>query len=141
MDYNYKERLRKDFNLKILNSPLEELLSYNTSFKYGPKIKEDHNKNIISTISKKEPNNEKIRKLLKMTLSEWIDNIFLSKKMTEDEIKFDGLKLTLMDIMKRNSKDDVYLTRFLFYLYNYQRWFSNKKERKKKTNKKSAIKI
>jgi hypothetical protein len=64
-----------------------------------------------------------------MTFKDWSD-IFTRKKKIEHDIEFEGLRLALEEIMKKNEDD--YLTRFVFYLYNYNRWFQNKKGRKKR---------
>ena len=130
LDYNkYISNLKKDINLQMLDSPLREILSLDTSVKYG-KDKKGHNKKIINSIIK-ELNNEKVKNLLEMKLNDWIDNIFLFKEKSEDETKFKGLESTLLYIIKNleypNDKD--YLKRFVFYLYNFSNWFRNKKGR------------
>jgi hypothetical protein len=130
LDYKCISNLKKEFNLKMLKYSLAELLSYKTSLKNGSH-KENHNKNIILKILEKEKNNEKIKRLLNMKFNDWI-NIFLFKQKIEDNIIFNGLKSILEDIIIKFHGDNDYLTRFVFYLYNYQRWFENKKGRKKK---------
>ena len=130
LDYNCKSNLKRDINIKMLNSSLKEILSYETSSKYGQGIK-DHNKNIIDDILEKEANNEKIKALLEMKLNKWIDEIFLFKENSGDNNKFKGLESTLFYIIKNFPKDKDYLTRFLFYLYNFSSWFENKKGRNK----------
>ena len=130
LDYECISNLKKEYNLKMLNFSLAELLSYKTSLKNGSH-KGNHNKNIILRILEKEANNEKIKKILNMKFNDWI-NIFLFKQEIEDDIKFNGLKSILEDIIIKFPEDNDYLTRFVFYLYNYQRWFENKKGRKPK---------
>ena len=130
LDYNkYISNLKKDINLQMLDSPLREILSLDTSVKYG-KDKKGHNKKIINSIIK-ESNNEKVKNLLEMKLNDWIDNIFLFKENSENETKYKGLESTLLYIIKNleypNDKD--YLKRFVFYLYNFSNWFRNKKGR------------
>ena len=112
----------------MLNSSLKEILSYETSSKYGQGI-QNHNKNVIDDILKKEANNEKIKTLLEMKLNKWIDEIFLFKENSGDNNKFKGLESTLLYIIKKFPNDNDYLTRFLFYLYNFSNWFENKKGR------------
>ena len=125
LDYQYISELKKNKNLKMLETPLEELLSYENSSKYGP---ENKNREIISEI--KNTKDDKIKRLLIMEFSEWL-NIFLFKQKTEDEIKFNGLQLTLKKLIKNEPKD--YFSKFILYLYNYQNYFENKKGRKEKT--------
>ena len=124
LDYQYISELNKNKNLKMLETPLEELLSYENSSKYGP---ENKNREIISEI--KNTKDDKIKRLLIMEFSEWL-NIFLFKQKTEDEIKFNGLQLTLKNLIKNEPKD--YFSKFILYLYNYQNYFENKKGRKEK---------
>ena len=130
LDYKYKSNLKKDINITMLNSSLKEILSYETSSKYGQGI-QNHNKNVIDDILEKEANNEKIKTLLEMKLNKWIDEIFLFKENSGDNNKFKGLELTLLYIIKKFPNDNDYLTRFLFYLYNFSNWFENKKGRNK----------
>ena len=130
LDYNkYISNLKKDINLQMLDSPLREILSLDTSVKYG-KDKKEHNKKTINSIIK-ESNNEKVKNLLEMKLNDWINNIFLFKGNSENETKYKGLESTLLYIIKNleypNDKD--YLKRFVFYLYNFSNWFRNKKGR------------
>ena len=76
--------MKKDENLKKLKTSLSDLLSYDNNTKYGPKNK---NRYIISNI--KNTNDDKIKRLLNMNLSEWI-NIYLFKLKAEYEITFNG---------------------------------------------------
>ena len=72
---------------------------------------------------------KKIITLLEMKLNKWIDEIFLFKENSGDNKKFKGLESTLLYIIKKFPNDNNYLTRFLFYLYNFSNWFENKKGR------------
>ena len=64
LDYKYKSNLKKDINITMLNSSLKEILSYETSSKYGQGI-QNHNKNVIDDILKKEANNEKNNNIIR----------------------------------------------------------------------------
>ena len=46
LDYEYISNLKKDTNIKMLDSLLKEILSLDNSYKYG-KNKTENNKNII----------------------------------------------------------------------------------------------
>ena len=70
-------------------------------------------------------------KFLNLNFNDWI-YIFTRKKKIEHDIEFDGLQLALKEIIYDNKDEDDYLTRFVFYLYNYKKWFQNKKGRKKR---------
>ena len=142
LDYKlYVDRLKKEEDLKMLSLPLKELLSLNISTKYGSNKNKDANKEIIESILKEELNESPIVKLLNMTFEEWID-IFTMKNQFDCNIMFNGLETTLMKILSKNDSDDKYFTRMIFYLYNYKRWFENKKSRKEqKSNDKAELVI
>ena len=130
LDYEYISNLKKDINVKMLDSSLKEILSLDTSSKYG-KDNRENNKKIISAILEKESNNEKVKALLDMKFNDWIDNILLFKENTKDTDKFNGLESILSDLISKLKfpRDNYYLTRFLFYLFNFRSWFENKKGR------------
>ena len=130
LDYEYISNLKKDTNVKMLDSSLKEILSLDTSSKYG-KDNRENNKKIISAILEKESNNEKVKALLDMKFNDWIDNILLFKENTKDTDKFNGLESILSDLISKLQfpRDNYYLTRFLFYLFNFRSWFENKKGR------------
>ena len=114
--------------MKILNKPLKEILSFNITTRCKSNINPDYNQKIISIILEQEISNEKINKFLEMTFNEWI-NIFTLKKNIQGDFEFIGLESILQKIIKDFKDDDAYLTRFVFYLYNYQRYFETKKGR------------
>ena len=130
LNYEYISNLKKDINVKMLDSSLKEILSLDTSSKYG-KDNRENNKKIISAILEKESNNEKVKALLDMKFNDWIDNILLFKENTKDKDKFNGLESILSDLISKLQfpRDNYYLTRFLFYLFNFRSWFENKKGR------------
>lgn len=130
LDYEYISNLKKDINVKMLDSSLKEILSLDTSSKYG-KDNRENNKKIISAILEKESNNEKVKALLDMKFNDWIDNILLFKENTKDTDKFNGLESILSALISKFKlpRDNYYLTRFLFYLFNFRSWFENKKGR------------
>jgi hypothetical protein len=129
IEYNgFNNNLNKDINIRLLDSPLSTILSYKNSSKCKSNKNFDHNEKIIAKIFEKEANNAIIMKFLNMTFNDWI-NIFTHKKNIEHDIEFNGLQL---EIMNENKDEDDYLTRFVFYLYNFKNWFQNKKGRKKR---------
>ena len=65
-----------------------------------------------------------------MTFSEWI-HVFTYKIENSFDLEFNWLQNVLNDLY--NNEDDEYFSRFIFYLFNYQNWFQNKKGRKRKT--------
>lgn len=130
LDYNdCVNRLKKENELKILDMKLKEIGYFKTSMKY--KLNKDRNINqiIINKILDQEKDNERINQLLNMTFSDWID-IFTYKTKREYEFKFDGLIKVLEKI--KEGFNEEYFSRFIFYLFNYQSWFMNRKGRKRR---------
>ena len=141
-ELNYKkyiDHLRKKDNLKYLHLPLKELLSLEIS----PRFKnEDANSNktniemILAEIEKEEKKSP-IKNLLNMELREWID-IFTMKKDIKSlgnisevvKSKLPTITDLMNDVLNKNNTAD-YLSLFLFYLYNYEKWFINRSSRKR----------
>ena len=127
LDYaKYVNRIKKDVNLKLLDTPLKDLVSLDTSKMYRKNEDICWNKKIIDKIIVKEKDNKPINDLLNMSFIEWID-IFLYKKDWEYTINFNKFKSFLEKISL--DDDDQYLSKFILYMYNYKRWFLNKKGR------------
>ena len=79
----------------------------------------------------------KINSLLNMSFSKWID-IFTYRQKWENNIQFDKIKNYLEKIQDEN--DSEYFSKFIFYLFNYQKQFLHKKGRKPKTNRENERK-
>ena len=71
-----------------------------------------------------------------MTIKDWIDVFILKKTIygfenlcingyKEIQSKIPSIKQLFEEILDKN-KDDIYFTKFVFYLYNYEKWFINK---------------
>ena len=84
LDYDYINRLQKDFNLELLAMNLKELFSLNISKKYTA-LTRDSNKIIINKILEEEGNNEIINYVFGLRLIDWL-NYFTHK--TEIEFFF-----------------------------------------------------
>ena len=127
LDYaQYVNRLKKEVDLELLDKPLKNIASLDTSKRYH-KINDTYwNKKNIEKIIEKEKDNKEINDLLNMSFNDWID-IFTYKKDWENNIKINGFQFNLEKIVEDN--DEEYFSRFVFYLYNYKRWFINKKGR------------
>ena len=61
--------------------------------------------------------------LLNMSFNDWID-IFTYKKDWEYNIEYNKLRTFIEELSKDN--DEAYFSKFMLYLYNYKRWFTNK---------------
>ena len=142
LNYKYINQLNKVIDLDYLGLPLKDLLSKEISPKFK-KYQKDYNKKTIENIEKKN-NNEIINFVFNMTFREWLD-LFTSKiKVTElgyaslavyEEIekKLPKLDIILNEIMiKNNEENNNYLSHFIFFLFNYEKWFYNKRKKKQK---------
>jgi hypothetical protein len=78
--------------------------------------------------------NEKDNKLLKLNY-EYVNKLHHSV-INYDKIQnsFNELENLLKSIMKKNNSDLEYFKAFIFYMFNYERWFCIKTPRKSKYN-------
>ena len=150
LDYNkYVNRLKSEENLNLLKMSLKEFFSQDISKKYSTKEKKpDHNKiiidNLINDIMAQKEENIKdninyktIMFIFNITFEDFID-IYTYKKSLDDllndykinknEIDYMRIKNNIRgindifkDITKKN--EGKYFSMFIFYLYNYKRWF------------------
>ena len=132
--------MKKDKNIKFLEMTINELLSKELSGKFK-NIDKDSNKTIITELLNK--NNEILNFIFNLKFGEWLD-IFLYKKdisefkiMNEEQIKiimnsFQRVDDLLISICQEN--DTKYVSRFVCYMYNFERWFLIKIGREKKNN-------
>jgi len=132
--------MKKDKNIKFLEMTINELLSKELSGKFK-NIDKDSNKTIITELLNQ--NNEILNFIFNLKFGEWLD-IFLYKKdisefkiMNEEQIKiimnsFQRVDDLLISICQEN--DIKYVSRFVCYIYNFERWFLIKIGREKKIN-------
>ena len=156
--YKYINNLKRDVNLEYLNMKLWELYSKDISPKNN---KKDTNNMIINNEDDKIKNKDYNKKILEnqinkdasldfalnMTFRDFID-LFTGKKNVEDLVidnKIDCSKIQsfiegkeemLMEIKIdiNNKLDKIYFQKYIFYMYNYERWFYIKNPRKTKGN-------
>ena len=132
--YEYIDNLKKENELALFRMKLKDLLSFNISSKCSLSKDKEFNKKNINRILEEEKDNKVIIDLLNMNFGDWID-VFTLKTSIENVPEFDGLEEALNTIYKKNdkdSKDEKYFSRFIFYLFNYQNYFRNKKGRSSK---------
>ena len=124
LDYaQYVNRLKKEVDLELLDKPLKDIASLDTSKRYH-RINDTYwNKKIIEKIIEKEKDNKEINDLLNMSFNDWID-IFTYKKDWEYNIEYNKLRTFIEELSK--DDDEEYFTKFMLYLYNYKRWFTKK---------------
>ena len=137
----YIDKIKKSEELKNLKMTVEDYLSQDISPKYI-KSKADYNKNIINKILHDQKGDEVIDFIFKMTIKDWIE-LFTLKKSIYDfknlsisnceviEKKIPSISELFDEILEKNN-DDIYFTKFVFYLYNYENWFEIKRGRKEK---------
>ena len=128
---------------------LKDLLSLNVSSKYI-KVMPESNKNYIGIILNEENLDETIKFVFNMTFRDFID-IFSYKKTVKELLKeyavndddnsiCDKIKSSLVGVdalfneISENDDncDKNYFSSFVFYLYNYEKWFLIKRKRTKK---------
>ena len=146
LSYQYINKMKKDDDIKLLEMPLKEIYSLDISPRYS-KFSSDANKKLIDSLEKKD--NEIIQFAFNLKFKEWI-NLFTLKKDARDfvlnesianEIESNMPKMIdlineIMDEEKKNKDNDAYLSNFVFYMYNYEAWFLNKRGRKTYTKNK-----
>ena len=142
LDYRkYINRLKREEDLNLLKMTVKDYLSQDISPKYI-KTETDWNRIKIKAILNGDKNNQAIKFVFSMTIKDWIELFTLKKKIydfenlkdlslsEQEEIqsKIPSIKKVFDDILDKN-KDDSYFTKFVFYLYNYEKWFLSKSGR------------
>ena len=134
--YNIK-KLTKEYNKNIIenilkNNKVDENKIDEYKFDENKINKEDEDKG-----------NKTLLFAFNMTLRDWLD-IFTLKKSVKEIIEYNNLEIKTIDfgIIEKSfvgidklfkiikwKNGEYYLTHFIFYLYNYERWFYLKKTR------------
>ena len=147
IDYELINRLNREIDLKYLNTTLKDLLSLNVSPKFT-KVEPESNKNYIQKILDEKSIDETIKFAFNMTFRDFIDIFSYKKKVkelsNEYEIndysndmcnKIENSLVGVDDLFNKLAKSDKidknYFSNFVFYLYNYEKWFFMKRGRKK----------
>lgn len=140
LSYQYINKMKKDDDIKFLEMPLKEIYSLDISPRYS-KFSSDANKQLIDSVKKND--DEIIQFVFNLKFKEWI-NLFTLKKYVRDFVenepianeiesnmpKIIDLLTEIMDEEKKNKDNYAYFSNFLFYLFNYEAWFLNKRGRK-----------
>ena len=163
LDYQkYINKLKRKDDINLLQKSLQDIVSLDISEKYNKEI--DYNKKIINNIieegkkykEKNEGNINNYKKyktinfILSITFEDYIDLVIFKKNLYEltndygisiSDIDFLNIKNNvkaikeICDNIKKNY-EAKYTPFFIFYLYNYKRWFYLKRERKNTSTKK-----
>ena len=137
IDYHYINRLKRDYDLGLLDKSIKDLLSLDVSPKF--KSGKDFNRKMIEGLMENKNKNEFLMFALNMKFREWLD-LFTLKKDFKDFSEMFSKELgnnmprvddMLNDIIKKNKDDNNYIISFIFYLYNYENWFIMKRTQKK----------
>ena len=145
LDYQLINRIEKEQELNFLNLSLKDLFSKDISPKYKNKFQNDYNKKIIEEILKDAE--YIVLFAFNMTLRDWLD-IFTQKRSVKDIVnKYNNNNIDFQDLIEKieqsvigfdemlkkinENNDEDYMTLFICYLYNYERWFCLKKCRKR----------
>ena len=137
IDYHYINRLKRDYDLGLLDKSIKDLLSLDVSPKF--KSGKDFNRKMIEGLMKNKNKNEFLMFALNMKFREWLDlftlkkdfkafSVMFSKELGNNMPRVDDM---LNDIIKKNKDDNNYIISFIFYLYNYENWFIMKRTQKK----------
>ena len=137
LDYQYINSIKKDKELESLRKPLKEILSKKISPKFN-NFPKDTNKKIIDYILESQKNNEVLMFILNLPFRDWIDLFIMKKNLKEFENlnnsscqkieeKMPKINDLLDKILEKNTGE--YLSSFIFYLYNYERYFTSKRKR------------
>ena len=144
LDYKKNiNKIKKQEDLKVLETTVKDYLNQDISTRYF-KTEISWNKNLINSILKEQKDNEVINFVLNMKIRDWIDLFTLNKTIydykdlslngcIEIQSKIPSIIKLFNKILEKNE-DDFYFTKFVFYLYNYENWFINKKGRNRKKN-------
>ena len=136
--HKYLNNIKKEEDLNLLKITVKDYLSQDISPKHI-KSNSDWNKNAINTILNTQKDDEAINFVFNMTIKNWIELFTLKKSIFEfDDLSINGREeieskipslLDLFDEIYEKYEDDIYFTKFVFYLYNYENWFESKRGR------------
>lgn len=145
LDYKKNvDKIKKDEDLKLLETSVKDYLSQDISSKYF-KTPIDWNKELINSILNEQKDSEVINFVFNMKIKDWIELFTLKKSIYDFESlsnigckeienklqKIQSIRKVFDEILKKNE-DDFYFTKLVFYLFNYERWFKNKRGRNRK---------
>jgi hypothetical protein len=137
IDYKYINKLKKEFDLNLLNTSIKDLLSFEVSGKFHCDV--EFNKKLIKELMETKYDNKFLMFVLNMTFREWLDLFTLKKDIKEFNKTFSeelfknmtNVKNMIEGVYNKNN-DRNYISSFIFYLYNYENWFSMRTFKKKR---------
>ena len=137
IDYKYINKLKKEFDLNLLNTSIKDLLSFEVSGKFHCDV--EFNKKLIKELMETKYDNKFLMFVLNMTFREWLDLFTLKKDIKEFNKTFSeelfknmtNVKDMIEGVYNKNN-DRKYISSFIFYLYNYENWFIMRTFKKKR---------
>lgn len=150
LNHEIIKQIKKDLDLKILNTSLKDLFSSEINPKNKNKnISSGYNKIIINKIVGTKIETKKYQTLMfafNLSFGKWLE-LFTYKTSLEELIKgyvgvdneiiknsFVGVEKLLKNMLDKNKNDDEFFSLFTFFLYNYERWFFIKRNRSNKNH-------
>ena len=138
INYKYITNIKKNSELELLSKPLKDIFSNDIAAIYK-ELPHDFNKKIIEEIMMNEKDNKNIMYAFNLTFREWID-IFTHKKEYEFVVndkeniynQFTYVDKIIDNMFKKYGNNKEYISLFILYIYNYERWFYVKRGRKRK---------
>ena len=140
LSYKFVDKIKKENDLKLLDTPLKDLFSNDISPKYST-LPKDYNKKMIKLILKTPNANKYIMIAFNFKFREWIDIFTYKKSLSSfdyldkeeiEELDKSFVKLDkLIEEIYYKTDDRKYLSYFLNYVFNYERWLLSKKGRNK----------
>ncbi len=144
LKYQIINKIKKDYNLKLLQMTLKEFLSQDINSRFQS-LKPESNKIIIDFLSKEGKNNKIINFILKLKVEDFLDFYTYKKEIAiiekiqiEKDMKFERANDLLDEIA---FKDDLYFSIFIFHLFNFKWWFNVKTGRKSSKRRKNSLLI
>ena len=151
LDYKYVDQLKKDIDLDLLKMSLKNILTKDITSKLK-KLDKNFNKKFIQKIENEEEpieDYETIMFVLNMTFGDWLSLITFKKSINEiiiekgqekneSKINIEKIRESLNEVNTQLNKiienyDETDASLFIFYLYNYERYFFIKAGRNKKS--------
>ena len=142
LDYKYSNQINRAVEFKLLRMKLKELASLDISPKYV-KVQKYYNREIIKKIINKEKSiidetqenyYNTLMFVFNLTFSEWLDLLTVKKNVKDlasyykvnGKINVDLIEnnfVGINQILSNFEENENYFARFVFYFYNYERWF------------------
>ena len=145
INYKYVNKLNKKSELELFEMSIKQVISKEISSKYTS-LNSDYNKEKIAQILEERKDNEFLKSLFKIPYRQWIDIFILKLNNINykndkslvglDEENFKNIEENMPKISRvliniYSKNDIIYMYNFLSCLYNYEKLFLIKRNRRK----------